>query len=183
IRLEGIGISVINKRMQELLYAFMRGLEFKYSDSTLYQSINFVVKWLQIDNQLYGGLYPIILYPTVVPKDSKEIEVHPAFHTSLIKAKDESHGVTYIKYFSILLQEMTFEIDEDFLFSLLEFTKIQGPGTEEEAEDRPLIEGTSDIPEPKSAEGDNQLYFEVLHIHPMKLNISFVRTERINVEN
>lgn len=48
---------------------------------------------------------------------------------------------------------------------------------------RQLIDGTLDIPEPKSTEGDNQWYFEVLHIHPMKINISFVRTERINVEN
>ncbi|CAG8609296.1 9150_t:CDS:10, partial [Funneliformis caledonium] len=159
IRLEGIGISVINKRMQELAYASMRGLEFKYNDSTLYQSINFIIKWLQIDNQLYGGLYPIILYPTVIPKDTKETEVHPAFHASLIKAKDEY-----------------------FLFALLEFTKIEGPSNREEKEVQ-LIDGTLDIPEPKSAEGDNQWYFEVLHIHPMKINISFVRTERINVEN
>ena len=48
---------------------------------------------------------------------------------------------------------------------------------------RQLFDGTLDIPEPKSTEGDNQWYFEVLHIHPMKINISFVRTERINVEN
>ncbi|EXX73461.1 Vps13p [Rhizophagus irregularis DAOM 197198w] len=182
IRLEGIGISVINKRMQELIYASMRGLEFKYNDSTLYQSVNFLIKWLQIDNQLYGGLYPIILYPSVIPKDAKETDAHPAFHVSLIKAKDESHGVIYFKYFSLLLQEMTFEIDEDFLFALLEFTKFAGSSTNDEKEAQ-LIDGTLDIPEPKSTEGDNQWYFEVLHIHPMKINISFVRTERINVEN
>ncbi|CAG8552629.1 14898_t:CDS:10 [Dentiscutata erythropus] len=182
IRLEGIGISVINKRMQELAYASVRGLEFTYNDSTLYQSINFFVKWLQIDNQLYGGIYPIILYPTVIPKETNDSElVHRAFHASLTKAKDDSHGVTYFKYFSMLLQEMTFEIDEDFLFALLDFTKIQGFTTQEP--DAPLIDGTLDIPEPKTAEGDNQLYFEVLHINPMKINISFVRTERINVEN
>ncbi|GES89872.1 vacuolar protein sorting-associated protein vps13 [Rhizophagus clarus] len=182
IRLEGIGISVINKRMQELAYASMRGLEFKYNDSTLYQSVTFLIKWLQIDNQLYGGLYPIILYPTVIPKDAKETDAHPAFHASLIKAKDESHGVIYFKYFSLLLQEMTFEIDEDFLFALLEFTKFAGSSNNDEKEGQ-LINGTLDIPEPKSTEGDNQWYFEVLHIHPMKINISFVRTERINVEN
>ncbi|CAG8516340.1 7059_t:CDS:10 [Ambispora leptoticha] len=161
VKLEGIGISIINKRMQELAYASMRGMELKYSDSTLYQSINFVVRWLQIDNQLYGSLYPIILYPTIIPKDSKGV-THPNFQSKLIKAKDDSHGVIYIKYFSILLQEMTFEIDEDFL---------------------QLFDGSLDIPEPKSNEGDDQLYFEVLHIQPMKINISFVRTERINVED
>ncbi|KAF0534769.1 vacuolar protein sorting-associated protein 13 [Gigaspora margarita] len=182
IRLEGIGISVVNKRMQELAYASVRGLEFTYNDSTLYQSVNFFVKWLQIDNQLYGGIYPIILYPTVIPKDTNDSElVHRAFHASLTKAKDESHGVTYFKYFSMLLQEMTFEIDEDFLFALLDFTKIHGFTSQEP--DAPLIADTLDIPEPKTSEGDNQLYFEVLHINPMKINISFVRTERINVEN
>ncbi|CAG8450182.1 1456_t:CDS:10 [Cetraspora pellucida] len=182
IRLEGIGISIINKRMQELAYASVRGLKFTYSDSTLYQSINFCVNWLQIDNQLYGGIYPIILYPTVIPKDVSESEqIHPAFQASLTKAKDESHGVIYFKYFSMLLQEMTFEMDEDFLFALLEFLEIKGLATQES--DMPLVDDTLEIPEPKTAEGDNQLYFEVLHINPMKINISFVRTERINVEN
>jgi vacuolar protein sorting-associated protein 13A/C len=77
---------------------------------------------------------------------------------------------------------MTFEIDEDFLFALLDFTKLEGPSNQEEKEVQ-LVDGRLDIPEPKSTEGDNQWYFEVLHLHPMKINISFVRTERINVEN
>ncbi|CAG8555201.1 10349_t:CDS:10 [Paraglomus brasilianum] len=182
IRLEGIGISVINKRMQELSYILLRGLEFSYSDSTLYQSLNFVVKWLQIDNQLYGGLYPIIFYPTVIPKEGKEIEAHPTFNATLIKSKDESHGVVYFKYFSMLLQEMTFEMDEDFLFALLEFMKLRGLTTEEE-DDLQLFDGNMDVPEPKSMEGDAQYYSEIMHIQPMKINISFVRTERVNVED
>ncbi|CAG8518582.1 8655_t:CDS:10 [Ambispora gerdemannii] len=183
VKLEGIGISIINKRMQELAYASMRGMELKYSDSTLYQSINFVVRWLQIDNQLYGGLYPIIFYP-ILPKDSKGTVTHPNFQSTLIKAKDDSHGVIYIKYCSVLLQEMNFEIDEDFLFALLDFLKLRGLTTEDDTEkELQLFDGSLDIPEPKSNEGDDQLYFEVLHIQPMKINISFVRTERINVED
>jgi len=41
-------------------------------------------------------LYPIILYPTVIPKDAKETDNHPAFHASLIKAKDEGKFLTYV---------------------------------------------------------------------------------------
>ena len=37
----------------------------------------------------------------------------------------EGHGVLYFKLFSILLQEMTFEIDEDFLYSLLDFAHFE----------------------------------------------------------
>lgn len=36
-----------------------------------------------------------------------------------------AHGVLYFKYLSVLLQEMTVEVDEDFLFALLEFTKFR----------------------------------------------------------
>lgn len=34
LSLEGIGISVVNKKMQELIYASFRGVTAKYSDST-----------------------------------------------------------------------------------------------------------------------------------------------------
>lgn len=34
------------------------------------------------------------------------------------------HGVLYFKLFSVLLQEMTFEIDEDFLYAMLDFAQF-----------------------------------------------------------
>lgn len=34
------------------------------------------------------------------------------------------HGVLYFKLFSLLLQEMTFEIDEDFLYAMLDFAQF-----------------------------------------------------------
>lgn len=43
-----------------------------------------------------------------------------------------AHGVVFIKYATILLQAITVEIDEDFLFALLEFTKFKGAGWEVE---------------------------------------------------
>ena len=39
------------------------------------------------------------------------------------------------------------------------------------------------IPEPVENESERQLYFEVLHIHPVKLNLSFARTARVNQEH
>lgn len=89
ISLEGIGISVINKKMAELLYASFRGLTAKYSDSTTSVTYDIGVKWIQIDNQLFGGLYPILLYPSVIPKNDKELEIHPCVQMSAIVLKDE----------------------------------------------------------------------------------------------
>lgn len=88
VDLEGIGISVITKRPDELLYLSLRGLKLGYSDYPQYYDAFVDCKWIQIDNQLYGGLFPIILYPTVVPKDGKELESHPTLQASVAVLKD-----------------------------------------------------------------------------------------------
>jgi vacuolar protein sorting-associated protein 13A/C len=182
LRLAGIGISLVNKNLKELLYLTFREMEFKYGDSKLYQMINATVKWVQIDNQLYGGIFPILLYPSVVPKTGKEMEAHPIFQASVTRVKDDSYGVLYIKYATLLLQQMTLELDEDFIFAMLDFTKVPGASWAEEREGK-LCDENLDIPEPQQSEPGQDVYFELLHIQPMQLDLSFVRTERVNVED
>lgn len=50
-----------------------------------------------------------------------------------------AHGVTYFKYASILLQEMTIEVDEDFLFAFLDFAKFSGASGTEPPKYVPLL--------------------------------------------
>lgn len=89
VEVEGIGISVITKRPDELVYLSLRGLKVGYSDYPQYYDAFVDCKWIQIDNQLFGGLFPIILYPTVVPKDGKELESHPTLQASVAILKDQ----------------------------------------------------------------------------------------------
>lgn len=182
LRLAGIGLSLVNKKMKELLYLTLREIELKYSDSKLYQTVNSTIKWVQIDNQLYGGIFPILLYPSVVPKTGKEMEAHPIFHAMVTRVKDDSYGVLYIKYATLLLQQLTLEIDEDFIFAMLDFTKVPGASWTEEHEGK-LCDENLDIPEPKQEEQGEDVYFELLHLQPAQIDISFVRTERINAED
>ena len=182
LRLAGIGISLVNSQLKELLYFTLRDIEFKYGDSKLYQTLNATIKWIQIDNQLYGGIFPILLYPSVVPKTGKEMEAHPIFHSMVTRVKDDSYGVLYIKYFTLLLQQMTLELDEDFIFAMLDFAKVPGASWSEEAEGKLCDEDLS-IPEPQREEQGQDVYFEFFHLQPMQLDLSFVRTERINAED
>lgn len=181
-KFEGFGISLINTRYQELCYITLRGLELRYNESDLYQNISAKLKWIQIDNQLNGGIFPIVLYPTVVPKSGKEMSNHPSLSASVCKVKDDSHGVLFIKYATILLQEMTLEIDEDFLFALLDFSKIPGASWNKDSEDK-LYDGGFELPQPKKLTDSSDIYFEALHLQPIAANLSFMRTERINVED
>jgi vacuolar protein sorting-associated protein 13A/C len=182
LKLAGIGISLINAQLRELAYVTFRDISLKYSESALYQTIQASIKWVQIDNQLYGGIFPMILYPSVVPKNAKEIEAHPSVHAMITRVKDDSYGVVYIKYATLLLQQMTLEIDEDFVYALLEFSKVPGASWSETHEGK-LCDDNLDIPEPRQQQQGQDIYFELLNIQPMQLDLSFVRTERVNVED
>ena len=182
VRFAGIGISLVNSKLKELLYLTFREIELKYNDSRLYQTLQSTIKWIQIDNQLYGGIFPILFYPSVVPKTGKEMEAHPIFHAMVTRVKDDSYGVLYIKYATLLIQQMTLEIDEDFIFALLDFTKVPGASWSEEHEGK-LCDEDLDIPEPQKEQQGQDVYFELLHLQPMQLDLSFVRTERINAED
>lgn len=48
VSLEGVGISIVNKKMQELIYASFRGLTAKYSDSTTNVAYDVSCKWIQV---------------------------------------------------------------------------------------------------------------------------------------
>jgi vacuolar protein sorting-associated protein 13A/C len=182
LKLTGFGISLINAQLRELAYITFRDILLKYSESPLFQTVTASIKWVQIDNQLYGGIFPMILYPSVVPKNTKETESHPSVHAMVTRVKDDSYGVLYIKYATLLLQQMTLEIDEDFVYALLEFSKVPGASWSETHEGK-LCDESLDIPEPKQQQQGQDIYFELLNIQPMQLDLSFVRTERVNVED
>lgn len=182
LRFAGIGLSLVNSQLKELVYLTLRDIELKYSETKLLQTLKTTIKWIQIDNQLYGGIFPILLYPSVVPKTGKEMEAHPILHSAVTRVKDDSYGVTYIKYFTVLLQQLTIEIDEDFIFALLDFAKVPGASWSEEKEGR-LCEEELDLPEPQQEQSGQDIYFELLHLQPMQFDLSFVRTERINAED
>ncbi|KAI1497895.1 vacuolar protein sorting-associated protein 13, partial [Biscogniauxia marginata] len=182
LKLSGIGISLINHQLKELAYITFRDINLRYNESALYQTVSTSIKWIQVDNQLYGGLFPMILYPSVVPKQAKETELHPSLHVMVTRVKDDSYGVLYVKYATILLQQMTIDLDEDFIYAVLDYSKIQGASWSESQEDKLCDEGL-DIPEPKQEQSGQDIYFEVLNIQPMQLDLSFMRTERVNIED
>ncbi|GAW22149.1 hypothetical protein ANO14919_116840 [Xylariales sp. No.14919] len=182
LKLSGIGISLINHQMKELAYITFRDISLRYNESALYQTISTSIKWIQIDNQLYGGLFPMILYPSVVPKQAQETELHPSLHAMVTRVKDDSYGVLYVKYATVLLQQMTVDLDEDFIYAVLDFSKVPGASWSETHEGKLCDEGV-DIPEPKQEQSGQDIYFEVLNIQPMQLDLSFMRTERVNIED
>ncbi|KAF7310912.1 hypothetical protein HMN09_00634500 [Mycena chlorophos] len=181
VEFAGIGISLVNKRI-EVIYVSMNALKFEYTSSAVAHAVSLSCGTLQIDNQLHDALYPVILQPTPIPKRSNgSTAALPTVQASVIWLKDQAHGVMFIKYCSILLQALTIETDEDLLFSIYDLTQIKGASWEEGVPDV-LIQHDGDIQEPSETAVGEHLYFEVLELQPIKLSLSFMRTERVSAE-
>ena len=58
--------------------------------------------------------------------------------TNPIQLYNIAHGVTFVKYCSILLQALTVQADEDFLYALFDLTKLKGVSWDETQEESVL---------------------------------------------
>ncbi|KAJ3110151.1 hypothetical protein HK100_003137 [Physocladia obscura] len=168
----------LNKEIKEFVTIQLR---LEGIDTSMAQSITFSINWLQIykiDNQLYGSLVPIFLYPSVLPKEGQE-SIHPVFMASLSKSKDSSYGVDYYNWFTILLQEISIDMDEDFLYALINFAKFDVSGWEKQ---EAAMFDSMTIPEAQQTDSDTRMYFESFLVQPVQFNVSFQRTQTGNVD-
>ncbi|KAG6381178.1 vacuolar protein sorting-associated protein 13 [Boletus reticuloceps] len=182
VELAGIGISLINRKMIEVVYASLDSLHFEYSNTPASQAVTLCCGSLQVDNQLHDALYPVLLQPSPVSKEvSGTAAVPSTIQASVVWLKDQEHGVLFVKYCSILLQALTIEADEDFLFAIYDLTQVKGASWEEDVEDI-LIQHPEIIPDPQPTPPGRDVYFEVLQLHPIQLTLSFMRSERVSSE-
>jgi vacuolar protein sorting-associated protein 13A/C len=89
VDLAGIGISLINKRLVEVVYLVIDAIKFEYTNSAVAQSVNLSGGTLQIDNQLHEALFPVILQPTPIGKESTSVGALPTVQASIIWLKDQ----------------------------------------------------------------------------------------------
>ena len=87
--LEGIGLSLMNRKMLEVVYLSMNSLKFEYSSSLVAQAVNLSFGTLQIDNQLHDAIYPVLLQPTPIPKEASAVAAPPTIQASVIWLNDQ----------------------------------------------------------------------------------------------
>lgn len=182
VDLSGIGISLMNRKVVEVVYMSLDSLELEYNESQISQAVTVSCGSLRIDNQLHEAVYPVILQPTPITKEARGLAgAPPTIQASFVWLKDQEHGVLFVKYCSVLLQALTIEADEDVLFAIYDLVHVKGLSWEAESEDI-LVQYPNEIPEPQSTAAGRAVYFEVLELQPIQLTLSFTRTERDSSE-
>ena len=166
-------MSLISREKQEIAYATLKSFIMVYTDTETERTISTSLKWLQIDNQMYGCMEPIFLYPTVVPNEETEDD-KPVFLATLSQSKDDTHGVDYYHWLVFLLQELSVDLDEDLLYAAMDFFNFASLSNSTPSE---FYDPSLAIPFPRSTEVADRLYFEKLLLQPIQINLSFSRIQ------
>lgn len=88
--LEGFGLSLINRKAHEVVYLSLNTLKFEYINNPVAAGINLSCGSLQMDNQLHDAVFPVVIQPTPIPKDSTIVASLPTLQACIYWLKD--HG-------------------------------------------------------------------------------------------
>jgi vacuolar protein sorting-associated protein 13A/C len=87
--LAGIGISLLNRKLVEVIYMTASDLKFEFTDTNVSQAITLSVGSTQVDNQLHDAIFPVILQPTPIDRMLNGQAPLPTIQGSAVWLKDQ----------------------------------------------------------------------------------------------
>lgn len=89
IELAGVGISLVNRRLVEVIYMVTESIKLEYTNSVIAQAVTLACGHVQVDNQLHEALYPVILQPTPLGNQNSTVGALPTVQASVTWLKDQ----------------------------------------------------------------------------------------------
>ncbi|XP_063799608.1 intermembrane lipid transfer protein VPS13D isoform X1 [Pseudophryne corroboree] len=174
---EGIGISLINKVPEELVFASFTGINVHYTHLAANQVLELNVQNVQVDNQLIGTTQSIMLFVTPKSIESEELESGPAIQINAMKVPSKNALTDLYKHLLITAQKFTIQIEEKLLLKLLSYFGFGTSETEVEKWDENVHE--------KAGEENTtpkRYYFENLKICVPQIKLSVFTSNKLPPE-
>ncbi|XP_068395015.1 intermembrane lipid transfer protein VPS13D isoform X6 [Eschrichtius robustus] len=131
VKLEGgIGLSLINKVPEELVFASLTGINVHYTQLATSHMLELSIQDVQVDNQLIGTTQPFMLFVTPLSNENEVIETGPAVQVNTVKFPSKS-ALTNI--YKALKSTLGFPLIrfEDAVINLDPFTRVHPYETKE----------------------------------------------------
>jgi len=170
----GIGLSVIDAKLEEVVYAGLLDVSCSYRNTRTDHEFELKIGRIQIDNQTDKGP-EIVLAPDVTKGEGRE-----TVHLSIVRSKLYSK-MAYFNYFALFLREMDLDLEETFIMRLLDAAQnVVDSSTITVPEEKTEDLGSSGMKHLKFLRkewtGGERIYFELLQLHPIVVNLSFYGT-------
>ncbi|XP_046938959.1 intermembrane lipid transfer protein VPS13D isoform X4 [Lynx rufus] len=178
VKLEGgIGLSLINKAPEELVFASLTGINVHYTQLATSHMLELSIQDVQVDNQLIGTTQPFMLYVTPLSNENEVIETGPAVQVNAVKFPSKSALTNIYKHLMITAQRFTVQIEEKLLLKLLSFFGYDQAESEVEKYDENLHEKTAE-------QGGTPIryYFENLKISIPQIKLSVFTSNKLPLD-
>jgi hypothetical protein len=157
---------------------FETGLWVQMRSSPSQFQLHAKVNRLQIDNQMYDCIFPVVLAPVPLPKSvAVDSGMKPFAELSIVQLLMKNTQIKQFKYFKLLIQEFHIKVDLGFVNALVDLLQTAQYSETEEQQmfltdiklvDEPLYAhvSTQSLQEQKS-------FYDLLHFSPLKIHVSF----------
>mmetsp|Transcript_45817 Transcript_45817/g.71794 ORF Transcript_45817/g.71794 Transcript_45817/m.71794 type:complete len:623 (-) Transcript_45817:24-1892(-) len=174
VAVAGFGVSVVDAKLEEVMYATILDLSTTYRITKTDYEFELKIGKLQVDNQSEKGP-EVVLGP-----DLTKAVGRPSIHLSMVKSRVYKE-MAYYKILALFIREMDLDLEETFIMRLLDAAQnVVDSSTITVPEEKTEDLRSSGFKQLKFLRRENtmadRVYFEVLQLHPIVVNLSFYGT-------
>ncbi|CAF2272786.1 unnamed protein product [Rotaria magnacalcarata] len=146
----------------------------------MHSALHIRLNRVQIDNQLDYTIFPFMLYPVISKGTGSDYTEKPFIELSVLESKTAQSNIMQFKYFKVLIQEFSVQIDQGLIVAILAFLQTDSNGTplginmntDLEQIQKPLNAIIKAQIESPSSE--TEMFFDNIHLSPpLKIHVSF----------
>ncbi|XP_015503784.1 vacuolar protein sorting-associated protein 13D isoform X5 [Parus major] len=178
VKLEGgIGLSLVNKVPEELVFASLTRIHVHYTQLSTSQVLELSVHDIQVDNQLIGTTRPFMLFLTPSMSENEPLDLGPAVQVNAMKFPSKNALTDIYKHLMITARKFTVQIEEKLLLKLLSFFGYNQSESEVEKYDENLHEKVVE-----QAGAQKRYYFENLKISMPQIKLSVFTSNKLPLD-
>lgn len=171
-------MSMLKPHKRKLRRSFQTGFWFQRKSSPSQLQLHAKINRVQIDNQMYECIFPVVLAPVPPPKSvAANQALKPFAELSLYQRIMKHSHVQQYKYFKVLIQEFHVKVDLAFIKAITDVLAAEERSNKEDEQlfatdmllaDEPLLShvSTQSLQEQKN-------FYDLLHLSPLKIHVSF----------
>ncbi|KAK9392132.1 vacuolar protein sorting-associated protein 13D [Crotalus adamanteus] len=178
LKLEGgIGLSLVNKAPEELIFATFIGINVHFTQLSASQVLELSIQDVQVDNQLLRTTQPFVLFLTPKMGENEVADTGPAVQLNAMKFPSKTPLSDIYKHLMITASKFTVQIEEKLLLKLLSFFGCNQSEAEVENYDENLHE------KPAGQEvARKRYYFENLKISVPQIKLSVFTSSKLPLD-
>ncbi|CAG9772493.1 unnamed protein product [Ceutorhynchus assimilis] len=165
-------------RKRKIRRTFQTGVWLNLKTSPSQLQLHAKINRVQIDNQMFDCIFPVVLAPIPPPKSvAADSGVKPFIEVSIVQLLIKNSLIRQFKYFKVLVQEFHIKVDLGFINAIVDMMQ-QGENTDEEdrqlfVTDMQLVNQALYSHATSQALQEQKSFYDLLHFSPLKIHISF----------